>query len=112
MLVHPNRGIIKADAETLGRDFQIDLPIVLDNQLSIAKRAGVEVTPEAIVIQRGIATPVYRGAIDNQYAGFGKKRLAASKRYLIDALDNILANEPVLVPATKPVGCFISWDSP
>jgi len=31
----------------------------------------------------------------NQYAGFGKKRPVADKNYLIDAIENILANEPV-----------------
>ncbi len=110
LLVHPDRDITRADAETHARQFRIDIPIALDKELRIARRVNAEVTPQVIVIQRGITTPVYRGAIDNQYAGYGKKRPAPDQHYLIEALSDILADKPVSKAETKPVGCFISYD--
>jgi hypothetical protein len=110
LLVHPDRDITKADAETHARQFRIDIPIVLDTELRIARRVNAEVTPQAIVVRRGITKPAYRGAIDNQYEGYGKKRPAPDKHYLIEALSEILSNKPVSNAETKPVGCFISYD--
>ena len=110
LLVHPDRDITRADAETHARQFRIEMPIVLDKELRIARRVNAEVTPQAIVIQRGMTTPVYRGAIDNQYVDYGKKRPAPDKHYLVEALSDVLANQPVSNAETKPVGCFISYD--
>ena len=109
-LVHPDRDITRSNAQTHAQQFQIEIPIVLDRELRIARRVNAEVTPQAIVIQRGITTPVYRGAIDNQYAGYGKKRPAPDKQYLIEALSDILANKPVSISETESIGCFISYD--
>ena len=110
LLIHPDRDITRADAETHARQFRIEMPIVLDKELRIARRVNAEVTPQAIVIQRGITTPVYRGAIDNQYVDYGKKRPAPDQHYLVEALSDVLANKPVANAETKPVGCFISFD--
>lgn len=111
LLIHPDRETTAAAAKAHAKEFHIETPIVLDTQLNIAKRAGAEVTPEAIVIERDKEVPVYRGAIDNQYAGYGKKRPVANRHYLVEAIENILATEAVAVPKTEPVGCFISWDN-
>ncbi len=109
-LVHPNREITTAEAEAHASVFHIDVPIVLDTQLDIARSVGAEVTPQAVVIQRNMEAPVYRGAIDNQYAGYGKKRPVADKHYLVEAIESVLAGEPVDIQETKSVGCFIFFD--
>ena len=109
-LVHANREITPETARSHAADYKIELPVILDPQLEIARRVGAEVTPEAMIIQRGIETPVYRGAIDNQYAGYGKKRPVATEHYLVDAMEDVLDNKPVAVPKTNAVGCFISYE--
>lgn len=110
LLIHPARDIDGETAKKHASEFQIEIPIVLDRELRIARRVHAEVTPEAIVIQRGVPSPVYRGAIDDQYVDYGKKRPVPGQRYLVNAIEDILANRPVSHPLTKPIGCFISYD--
>ena len=108
--VHPDRDADVSKVETHAKEFQIEASIVLDRKLSLARRVNAEVTPEVFLIQRGNSAPVYRGAIDNQYAGFGKKRPSADNHFLADAIESLLSNQPITVARTKPIGCFISYD--
>jgi thiol-disulfide isomerase/thioredoxin len=89
-------------------DFVIKMPVVCDPEQKLGRLTGAKVTPEAIVIDRA-GTVRYRGAINNLYAGFGKKRRVATSHYLQDAVDAVLAGETVKTPKTKPVGCFIHY---
>ena len=108
--VHPDRDANASRVETHAKEFQIEAPIVLDRDLWLARRVNAEVTPEVFLIERGNSTPAYRGAIDNQYAGFGKKRSSADNHFLADAIESLLSNQPITVARTKPIGCFISYD--
>lgn len=109
-LVHSSSDIDETSARAHAEEFGIFLPIVLDANQVIARRVGAKVTPEAIVISHDSVKPAYRGAIDNLYAGYGKKRRAATEHYLANALNDLLARKTVSVPQTKPIGCFISFD--
>lgn len=90
------------------QDFKITMPAVLDSTQRLGKLTAAKVTPEAILIDRQGAIR-YRGLINNLYAGFGKKRAAATRHFLRDACDAVLAGEAVAVAETKPIGCFISY---
>jgi AhpC/TSA family len=88
-----------------------DLATVIDHSRSIARRAGVTVTPEAVVVDtRG--TIRYRGRIDNFYAALGKPRQRVTSRDLRDALDAVLAAKRVERPRTTALGCYITFDRP
>ena len=89
-------------------DFGIKMPVVFDPKQKLGRLTGAKVTPEAIVIDR-TGTVRYRGAINNLYAGYGKKRRVATAHYLQDAVDAVLAGDTVKTPKTKPVGCFIHY---
>jgi len=89
-------------------DFGITMPVVYDPKQDLGRLTGAKVTPEAIVIDRA-GTVRYRGAINNLYAGYGKKRRVATAHYLQDAVDAVLNGETVKTPNTKPVGCFIHY---
>ena len=89
-------------------DFGITMPVVYDPKQDLGRLTGAKVTPEAIVIDRA-GTVRYRGAINNLYAGYGKKRRVATAHYLQDAVDAVLNGETVKIPNTKPVGCFIHY---
>ena len=108
--VHPDRDANASKIERHAKEFQTTAPIVLDRDLELARRVSAEVTPEVFLIERGNSKPAYRGAIDNQYAGFGKKRPSADSHFLADAIKSLLSDQPVTVARTKPIGCFISYE--
>ena len=89
-------------------DFGITMPVVYDPKQELGRLTGAKVTPEAIVIDRA-GTVRYRGAINNLYASYGKKRRVATAHFLQDAVDAVLNGETVKIPNTKPVGCFIHY---
>ena len=80
--------------------------IVQDVEHALVRFCGADRTPEAVVITASRKI-VYQGAIDDWYADIGKKRPQARKRYLRNALDDILAGRPVSTPRTEAVGCFM-----
>ncbi len=82
-------------------------PAILDSKHELVDRARATVTPEAAVFSRR-GELAYRGRINNLYAGFGKRRRVATQHDLRDALDRVLAGQPVETPRTEAIGCFIS----
>jgi predicted dienelactone hydrolase/thiol-disulfide isomerase/thioredoxin len=116
-LVHSSPQITVESARQHADDYTLSIPVILDKDRSIARRVGATVTPEAVIVQRDKEVqrdtnePAYRGRIDNLYEDFGKKRASATEHYLRDALDQILAGKPVETTRTKPIGCFISFET-
>lgn len=107
--VHPRRDLTVEQAREHAHRFGIDVPVVIDHDLAIAGRLSAKVTPEAFVLTKNRAVPAYRGRIDNRYAGYGKKRNAATTSELADALDAVANGRLPEVPSTKAVGCYISY---
>jgi hypothetical protein len=81
-------------------------PILIDEHHDLVKRAGAKTTPEVAVFTPGGAM-VYRGRIDNWYAGFGKKRPRPTVHDLRDVLTKLVNGEAVVPRVTEPVGCMI-----
>ena len=92
---------VAAHAKAAGVSF----PVLKDPGNVVADLALAERTCEALVLD-GRAKVRYRGAIDDQYALSGHKG-APTANYLADAIDAVLANRPVAVPATAVAGCPI-----
>ncbi|HEY1786117.1 MAG TPA: thioredoxin family protein, partial [Pirellulales bacterium] len=94
-----------ADIAHYAREHKITFPILKDPGNVVADRFGAERTPDAFVLDAD-RTIRYRGMIDNQHA-VGYSRPTATKNYVADALDELLAGKPVTQAATEPAGCFI-----
>ena len=109
-LVHPTQDLTIESAKKHAEEFDISIPIVLDAEQEITKALGATVTPEAIVLRRDSRRPVYQGAIDNLFAGYGKKRPAATEHYLQNAIKEALSGSSVTTDHAKPIGCFISFN--
>lgn len=89
-------------------EFGIDFPIMKDEGQHLAKALGVERTAEAFVINPETREVLFRGPINDQL-GYETQRNNASKWYLKDALDTILAGNTVdmdTVPDSK--GCLVA----
>lgn len=92
-------------------EYRIKMPAALDASQTIGRLTAAKVTPESIVIDRQ-GRIIYRGLINNLYAGYGKKRRQATAHYLRDAFESLLRNAPIATQRTKPLGCFIRYENP
>lgn len=87
------------------KEYGISFPVVKDRKNLVADVGFVERTCEVLVLD-GMAVLRYRGAIDDQYSQKAAKP-AATRSYLTDSLDALLAKRPIAVPATTVVGCLL-----
>src|SRR5713226_2188670 len=73
-----------------------------DHSGAIGKAYGLKTTPHMIVIdQKGIVA--YNGAIDDRPEPEGDPRTA--RNYVREAIDKIMAGQPVAKTTSKPYGC-------
>ena len=78
-------------------------PYLRDDTQEVARAWGAAVPPDVYVLD-GAGRLAYHGAPD---AAYGDESLAAG--WLRDALEDVLAQRPVVRAETKPVGCSIKW---
>jgi peroxiredoxin len=78
-----------------------------DESQDVAKTYGATNTPHVYLLskQEGKLKVEYVGAVDNN----ADNGAAADKKYLVDALNNLLKGQQPSVTATKAVGCTIKW---
>ena len=87
------------------RVHKIAFPLLKDVGNRVADQVGAVRTPEVFVLDRR-RTVRYWGAIDDQY-GVGYVREEPRKRYLAEALDQLLAGKQVKTPSVPAEGCHI-----
>ena len=106
IVVESDPQITLEQARKHADDYQIGLPVVIDSGHEWVRFASATRTPEAVVFSpRGEI--LYRGRIDDQYVGFGKRRWQVTTHDLQDALEAILADRPVPNAVTEAIGCYI-----
>ena len=77
-----------------------------DSEGTIGHLYDMKTTPDVYVIGKdGILD--YEGAMDNRPQPFGDPRTADN--YVRDAVNQLLAGQPVAVPQTKPYGCGVHY---
>jgi peroxiredoxin len=90
------------------KEFNIDFPILLDGGAQLVGEAlGVVRTSEVFVIDPKGWKLVYRGPMDDRLSY--EKQRPASKHYLTDALDSVVAGQPVKVTKADGVGCLVNF---
>lgn len=86
------------------REYALQFPVVLDRSGSLARRHGVTVTPEAVVVDdRGVTR--YRGRIDDQFLGRRGKNPVPATHELRDAIAAVLDGREPAVARVEAVGC-------
>lgn len=93
------------DLREYAESTKIQFPIVKDFQNLVADQYGAKRTPEVFVLDNKVQIQ-YRGRIDNEFQP-GVTRSDVSQKYLRQALTELLADRPVSLPSTEPVGCLI-----
>jgi len=111
LVVHADPNITREQAREHAREYKIAWPVIVDPDQAWVQRAGATRVPEAVVFSRQEEI-LYRGRIDNQYAGLGKRRTVTTSHELRDALDAIVSGKPVAEPRMEAVGCFIPTKEP
>lgn len=105
-LIEVNPGTTPAAARKHAVAYGYRCPVLLDGKHRLARFCGAKVTPECAVIGPD-GKILYHGAIDDLYYSIVGSRESATRHYLRDALDDVLAGRPVRTPATESFGCSI-----
>jgi peroxiredoxin len=84
-----------------------DFPYLVDETQNVARTYGATNTPHTFVLVRNGSqlTVAYIGAIDNNT----RDAEGATRKYVEEAVDAILAGKAVPTPRTRAVGCGIKW---
>src|SRR5688572_27541636 len=105
LFVNPIASDSERDANAAVRTHGFVSPYVRDGNNRISAALGARSTAEVFVLD-GARTLVYRGAIDDQY-GLGYSLDAPKRRYLVEALDAVLAGKTPEVQSTTAPGCAL-----
>jgi len=105
-LVHVDQDFKPEDAKAHAVAYAYTCPILMDGQRALCKKLGATVTPEAFVIGEGGAV-LYKGRIDDKWAGYMKSRATPTTRDLRAALDAVRSGKAVPAAETESVGCPI-----
>jgi thiol-disulfide isomerase/thioredoxin len=109
ILIHADTAVTGAEAEKHAREYGLRMPVALDPRRDWIKKAEATIAPEAAVFSPA-GELLYRGRIDNQYAGLGKRRATVTSHDLRDACEAISAGQPVKEPRTEAIGCLLLHD--
>ena len=98
------RGVRSARAEA----FEMDAPILLDESQSVGESLSLIRTAEVLLIDPATWEIVYRGPVDDRLT-YEAQKPAATEHYLRDALDAVLAGQPIEVPRRDALSCLINF---
>ncbi|MBP1597233.1 MAG: thiol-disulfide oxidoreductase [Acidobacteria bacterium] len=102
LAVASNRNESPIEVRRNAENLKLPFPVLLDGEGLLADRLGATHSPSVMILDRsGVLR--YRGAIDNNKHEGERGRIA----YVEQALDAILAGQPVRAAETRPFGCSI-----
>ncbi|MFT5208635.1 MAG: peroxiredoxin [Flavobacterium sp.] len=101
--IQDNRTTIAKEAE----EYNINIPILVDETQLIGESLGLVRTGEVFVIDPKTWSVVYTGPLNDRLT-YESQKATTKHHYLKDALDDLLANETVKVTSADPVGCLIN----
>jgi peroxiredoxin len=89
------------------KEKKYDFPYLMDESQVVARSFGATNTPHVFVLQKNGSDfkVAYIGTIDNN----SRDASSASKKYVEDAVDALIAGQPVSTKTTKAIGCGIKW---
>lgn len=90
--------------QTFAKTHALPFPYLFDADQSVARAYRAFRTPELLVFGRE-RTLAYRGRIDDSV----KEPEAATTHEFKDALDALVAGQPVPEPETYAIGCTVKW---
>jgi peroxiredoxin len=107
MLLNSN---LQDNPETITKEvteFEYPFPVLVDKNQKVGEALQVQRNSEVFVIDPQTRKLVYRGPLDDRLSY--ERQRPATKHYLGDALDAVLAGQPVKVPYADGVGCIVNF---
>ncbi|MEP5763349.1 MAG: redoxin domain-containing protein [Halieaceae bacterium] len=101
------RDSIMSEAE----EWDIDIPVLHDSAQLVGRSLNLTRTAEVIVIDPRNWEIVYRGALNNR-VDYERQKNEATETYVRDALDALIAGEPVEYRDVNAPGCLINFPDP
>jgi hypothetical protein len=105
-LVYADPDLSAADAQKHHDDYAFPCPALLDPKHDLVRRAGATVTPEAAVFLPS-GQRIYLGRIDDRAVAYARYRTTPTTLDLLDVLESIIHDQPVVPHTTKAIGCPI-----
>ena len=105
--VFPAKETTPAGLAAFAKTYQLTFPLQADVGHQLTQQLHARITPEAVVVGSDGHTILYQGRLNDAYAGLGQHRAVTNHHELADALAAVVAGQPVIVPHTDAVGCFI-----
>lgn len=98
-----------ANMQARAKEKNYPYPYLTDDSQIVSKMFGAMRTPQVYILKKeGNKLIVsYIGAIDDN----AQDSSGVTKRYVEDAVNNLLVGKPVVTTSTKAVGCAIKWKS-
>ena len=105
LAINSNQQDSLAELQHFARTFDWQIPILKDAGNQLADEFGAQRTPEVFLLDRD-QTVVYQGRIDDQFT-YGRQRPDVVTRFLADAIQETLQQQPVSLGYVEPAGCII-----
>ena len=93
------------NAAAFVREYAVDFPVLVDEQLELARWLRPTHVPEAYVLKAD-GDLMYHGRIDDGYEAIGRQRTVVQHRELRDAIAAVLARRMPPRLFAQPVGCY------
>jgi peroxiredoxin len=112
VLINPNSSQVVAEEsfdkmKAHAKEHDYDFPYLYDDSQEVVRKFNPTNTPHTFVLSKtseGLKV-AYIGAIDNNSRDGSK----ATKHFVEEAVDELLAGKSVTVTKTKAIGCSIKW---
>ena len=98
--VFPDARGTPASPAASAQTYPLALSLRADSGQRRARRLGATITPEAVVLAADGRTVLYRGRLDNSYAGLGQRRAPGTTRWRAGPAGRA-------APRAAVAGCFV-----
>ena len=105
LAINANQHDSLAELQKFAQTMEMSFPLLKDPGNKVADLFAAERTPEVFVLDANRVIR-YRGRIDDQYT-YGRQRPEPTSHDLANAIDSLLADQPVEEAVTSAPGCII-----
>ncbi|HUG93790.1 MAG TPA: redoxin domain-containing protein [Planctomycetaceae bacterium] len=101
-----DRAVSRRRAVEHYRAYEPAFPLLFDASGELLEVLGPTHVPQCFVLDAA-GRVRYSGRIDDRQASLGRQRPLVERRFLADALEDVLAGRSVAAERTEPIGCLI-----